>query len=168
LVEQVVTILGRLGWEVATEVTFAIYVERGAIDVLAWHARSAIVLVIEVKTVVPDPQGMLSAFDRKIRLAMTIACERGWPAKSVARLLVVAEGRTGRRRIEAHRETFAALLPDRAVAIRRWFRSPGGRPLRGLWFLSYDTPAPVRRAAGSATHSHRAGKTPAIAAKGVL
>ncbi|MBI2782085.1 MAG: hypothetical protein HYX55_09865 [Chloroflexi bacterium] len=53
--------LRALGWEVVLEATFFIRGERGSIDVLAWHAASRVVLVIEVKSVVPDIQAMLAA-----------------------------------------------------------------------------------------------------------
>src|SRR5438309_2150340 len=86
LVESVVSLLVRWGWEVGVEVTFATYGERGSIDILAWHQSTGILLVIEVKTVMPDAQAMLATFDRKVRLAPGIAAERGWAVSAVARL----------------------------------------------------------------------------------
>ena len=136
LVEAVVVELRMMGWEVATEVTFAIYGERGSIDILAWHPRTRTTLVVEVKSVVPDVQETLAAFDRKVRLAPQIARERGWVGRSVGRVLVIADGRTSRRRVLAHVQTFDAFVPDRTAAVRRWLRDPDpNRPLRGLWFL---------------------------------
>jgi transcriptional regulator with XRE-family HTH domain len=41
LVETTAASLRRAGWEVAAEVTFWIRGERGSVDVLAWHARTA-------------------------------------------------------------------------------------------------------------------------------
>jgi transcriptional regulator with XRE-family HTH domain len=137
LVEAVAVILRGLGWEVAIEATFWIRGERGSIDILAWHAASRIVLVIEVKSVVPDVQAMLAALDRKMRLAIEIARERGWAPRAAAVLLVVEEDRTSRRRVDAHAVTFRERFPDRAVAIRRWLARPDpSAPIRGLWFLS--------------------------------
>jgi transcriptional regulator with XRE-family HTH domain len=94
-VETVVRTLRSLDWLVATEVSFNNFGEGGSIDILAFSPPSGVVLVIEVKSVVPDVQAMLVALDRKERLARQIAHERGWDASSVARLLVLV--RTGLR-----------------------------------------------------------------------
>ena len=137
LVDLVAATLRRFGWEVVVEATFWIRGERGSIDLLAWHAPSRIVLVIEVKSVVPDIQAMLSSMDRKLRLARDIARERGWSPVAVAGLLVIGEDRTARRRIASQRATFDQVFPARAIAIRRWLAAPDASiPLRGIWFLS--------------------------------
>ena len=80
LVEILIHLLRELGWEVATEVSFNNFGERGSIDILAFHPATRTLLVIEVKTVVPDLGGMLATLDRKVRLALEIARERGWDA----------------------------------------------------------------------------------------
>jgi len=140
----VATLLRELGWEVAVEVSFNIGGERGSIDVLAFHPATGLVLVVEVRSVVPDIQAMLFVLDRKTRLATEIARQRGWDARGTARLLVVADGRTARRRVAEHATTFDTAFPQRAVAIKRWLRHPEpGRPFSGLWFL-----ADARRAGG--------------------
>jgi Holliday junction resolvase-like predicted endonuclease len=56
--------LDAAGWTVLTEVSFAVLGERGSIDVFARHAATGALLAVEVKTVVPDWQGMLAAIDR--------------------------------------------------------------------------------------------------------
>src|SRR5262245_4788382 len=63
LVSRVASRLTTRGWQVAVETTFAIWGERGSIDLLAYHAQSGTLLVVEVKTVVPDFQAMISALD---------------------------------------------------------------------------------------------------------
>jgi transcriptional regulator with XRE-family HTH domain len=137
LVDIVAGMLRHLGWEVVVEATFWIRGERGSIDLLAWQPGTRIVLVIEVKSVVPDLQAMLSAVDRKVRLARDIARERGWNPVAVGALLVVGEDRTARRRVATHAATFDQAFPTRAVGVRRWLASPDpAAPLRGLWFLS--------------------------------
>jgi transcriptional regulator with XRE-family HTH domain len=139
LVEVVATALRLAGWEVAAEVTFWIRGERGSVDLMAWHAPTRIALIVEIKTVVPDQQSMLASHDRKVRLGLEIAKSRGWNGTVVAKLLVIRESRTSRRRVEAHATTYATEYPDRAFVIRRWLRRPdGSQPLRGLWFLSDD------------------------------
>lgn len=122
------------GWEVATEVSFSIRGERGVIDVLAFHPTTGSLLVIEVKTVVPDVGGMLATLDRKVRLAAEVAAERGWMARTVSTLLVIRDTTTTRRRIAEHRAIFATSFPVRTVGVSRWLRRPEGR-LAGLRFL---------------------------------
>ena len=142
IVEQIVRILGGAGWLIATEVSFNHFGERGSIDILAFHPATRLLLVIEVKSVVPDVQASLVTLDRKERLALQIARERGWSAVGVSRLLVIREDRTARRRIADHAATFANAFPDRARTIRAWLVRPDrSRPLRGLWFLSNESQA---------------------------
>lgn len=134
IVEHVVAWLRREGWVVAAEVTFAIGGERGSIDVLAFDERTGQLLVVEVKTVVPDMQGMLSGLDRKVRLAARVAAGRGWRATGVSRLLVLPGDSTTRRRAALHGETLATVLPARTDAVRAWVRAPRG-VLAGILFL---------------------------------
>jgi transcriptional regulator with XRE-family HTH domain len=162
IVEQVVKILAAADWLVATEVSFNVYGERGSIDILAFHASARVLLVVEVKSVVPDVQATLVTLDRKERLAAQIARERGWTAIPVARLLVVRDDRTSRRRIEQHAATFGNAFPDRVGEIRRHLRKPDVQePLRGLWFLTSESQAVtgqrVRRRRPRSEHSVESG-----------
>jgi Predicted transcriptional regulators len=135
LVERVVEILTSSDWEVATEVSFSICGERGSIDILAFHAATGSLLVIEVKSVVPDMQAMLGGIDRKGRLARDIARDRGWQVTSVTRLLVLPDDRTARRRVDTHAATFRTALPARTIDVRGWIRHPQGTK-HGVLFLS--------------------------------
>jgi transcriptional regulator with XRE-family HTH domain len=145
LAEAVVAFLRRWGWEVAVEVTFAIRGERGSIDILAWHAATQVLLVIEVKSVVPDLQAMFLSFDRKVRLGAEIARDRGWRPRSIVKVLVIGETRTNRRRVEAHAAIFGVELPDRTVAVKRFLAVPNvEQRLRGLWFVSTARVASAR------------------------
>jgi transcriptional regulator with XRE-family HTH domain len=85
LVDAFVLVLRASGWEVAVEVSFSMWGERGSIDIMAFHRATGIVLVVEVKSVVPDSQAALHGLDRKARLAPEIAGERGWNCRGVAR-----------------------------------------------------------------------------------
>jgi transcriptional regulator with XRE-family HTH domain len=143
LVERVVELLHADGWEVALEVTFNHYGDRGSADVVGWHAPTRSVLIIEVKSVVADAQGTLSPLDRKTRLGFAIARSRGWDAATVSRLLVVREGSVNRRRMARLASSFDAALPDRNRAIRRWLRQPTGS-IAGLLFLPDATPGSAR------------------------
>jgi transcriptional regulator with XRE-family HTH domain len=145
-VEQVVRSLGDEGWVVASEVSFNVWGERGSIDVLAFHPGGRVVLVVEVKSVVPDVQATLVTLDRKERLAIGIGRARGWDAVAVAKLLVIRDDRTARRRIDRHAATFGTAFPDRIARIRAWLHAPDARrPLRGLWFLSSESQAVARQ-----------------------
>jgi transcriptional regulator with XRE-family HTH domain len=134
LVNEVVTLLRARAWETVPEATFSVYGERGSIDVLAFHPATGSLLVVEVKSVVPDMQAMLAGVDRKVRLAPAIARERGWASRSVSRLLVFPEDRTARRRVAALKATFDQPFPARTTAARRWIASPGGS-LAAILFL---------------------------------
>jgi hypothetical protein len=85
------------GWTTAPEVSFNIYGERGAIDVLAWHASQQALLVVELKTEIVDVQGLLGAVDRYRRLAPQIARERGWRPSTVSTWVAIAAGRSNAR-----------------------------------------------------------------------
>ncbi|HVL53412.1 MAG TPA: helix-turn-helix transcriptional regulator [Vitreimonas sp.] len=135
LVDAVVGSLVAGGWSCLTEVTFSVYGERGSIDILAWHAATRSLLVIEVKTVVPDVGPMIATLDRKTRLAPGIVRDRGWIPASVSRLLVVRDGPTVRRHVAKLDSTFRSGFPERNVAVRRWLARPDGA-ISGLWFFS--------------------------------
>ena len=138
--EQVARHLAELGgWEVSPEVSFAIYGERGVIDILAWHAASRTLLVIELKTEIVDVQGMLGTFDRKLRLAPRIAADRGWRPRTVAGWLVVAQSTTNRRRIADHRTMLRAAFPLEGRLMRGWLRRPA-EPARALSMWSVARP----------------------------
>jgi transcriptional regulator with XRE-family HTH domain len=139
IVDVVASTLRTLAWEVAVETSFSIRGERGSIDILAFHPAPGLILVIEVKSVVPDIQATVFTLDRKTRLAIEIARERGWRGRAVGRVLVVADSRTTRRRVAEHAATFDAAFPARTAAVKRWIRRPdasGG--FSGLWFLPND------------------------------
>jgi transcriptional regulator with XRE-family HTH domain len=134
LVDAVLRELEARGWVAIPEATFHVHGERGSIDILAWYAAAHVLLVIEIKSVVPDIQATLAGLDRKARLAPRIGEERGWQAMHVARLLVLPADRTSRRRVAAFAATFDRALPARTTAIKRWLRAPSG-PVAGILFL---------------------------------
>ena len=115
------------GWQLRPEVSFSRYGERGSYDLLAFHPERAVVLIVEVKTVVTDLQRLLRQLDVKTRLARSVAAELGWQARAVVPVLVIADTRTARRRIEEHRALFARLSL-RGRAARTWLRSPNSSP----------------------------------------
>ena len=132
--ESVARSFGALaGWVIAPEVSFAIYGERGIIDILAFHRPSGAVLVVELKTDVVDVQEHIGTLDRKRRLAARVARDFGWQAATISTWLVVLDTRTSRRRVAAHRSVLGAAFPYGGRAMRRWLRDPR-EPVRALSF----------------------------------
>jgi hypothetical protein len=131
-------------WTAIPEVTFSIYGERGAVDILAWHAPTRTLLVIELKTEIVDVQETVGTLDRKVRLAADIAAERGWKPATVASWLVVADSATNRRRVQAHRSMLRAVFPVDGRSILGWLRAPRGT-VAALSFLSSTRGASVTR-----------------------
>jgi transcriptional regulator with XRE-family HTH domain len=153
------------GWVVRPEVSFSIWGERGIVDLLAWHAPTGTLLVIELKTAIVDVGEILGTFDRKLRLARQVAEELGWRVSSVSGWLVVANSMSNRRRVAEHRGTFRAALPDDGRRVRRWLDRPEGR-LRALSFVSDARRGSVRSGFATptrvATRSPRPPRRPAV------
>ncbi len=143
LVEALVRRLRADGWIADVEASFSIRGERGSIDVLGYHQETGTVLVTEVKSVVPDSQATLIGVDRKARLAPEIARSRGWACSGVARLLVVGDSSTSRRRVDALAETYGTAFPVTGRALGAWLRQPN-RPIAGLLFLPFARTANAR------------------------
>jgi transcriptional regulator with XRE-family HTH domain len=149
LVDRMLSKLHGWGWHTSPEVSFNIYGERGSVDILGVHARTGALLVVEVKSVVPDIQAMLVALDRKARLAPRIHGEQsstdataraGHPTGTAARaskLLVIGNDRTSRRRLAAFDATFEAAFPTRGYRVDAWLRAPDPtHPIAGIRFVS--------------------------------
>jgi hypothetical protein len=138
-VATVTKLLAGWGWEVATEVTFSVYGERGSVDVLGWEPASGSAAVIEVKTSIASFEQLQRSMDVKVRLSSGLVLERfGDRPRWIGRILVVDDTATNRRRVERQAELFAVALPVGSVSTKRWLRRPSGE-LRGLWFLSPST-----------------------------
>ena len=136
MADVVVARIRAAGWVVAPEVTFSIYGERGSVDVLAWHAGTATLLVVELKTELTDLQDLLATVDRKRRLAPVIARDRGLlPVARVATWVIVLDTRTNRRRLAAYRALLRASFPADGRAMRAWLETPSS-VVNCLGFLS--------------------------------
>lgn len=134
-VEVVVDLLHRLEWIADVEVSFAIYGERGSIDIVGRHSATGLVATFEVKASIGDANQTIIGIDRKTRLARDIARERGWICRGVARFLVIADGTTSRSRIERHAGVFGTAFPLRGRDCVAWLRSPTSPPPSGLFFV---------------------------------
>jgi transcriptional regulator with XRE-family HTH domain len=132
------------GWTLLPEVSFSIRGERGVIDILAWNAATRTLVIIEVKTEIVDVLEMLGTLDRKRRLAIDIARDRGWYPASVSTWLVVAESSRNRRHASAHHAMLKSVLPTNAWEMRRWLRNPIGQ-VAAMSFLADGLPVNVRQ-----------------------
>lgn len=123
------------GWRTEVEVTYSVWGERGSIDILGWHEATRSLLVVEAKTELVSLEQTLRKHDEKARLAPGIARDRfGWESRGVARLLVLPDQRTQRRRVAAHAAVLERVYPARSRAVRAWCRRPAGS-MSGLLFL---------------------------------
>jgi transcriptional regulator with XRE-family HTH domain len=137
LAARVATELDRLGWLTIAELSFSVYGERGSIDLVAYRRPVDPAVMIEVKTSINSIEELLRRADVKARLLPDLLEQRlDWRPRSVARILVVEDDRTNRRRIAEHRSLVAGAFPGSTVATRRWLRSPADGPPPGVWFLS--------------------------------
>lgn len=116
--------LERWGWLVRVEVSYSRYGERGRIDLLAFHAVTGILLVIELKTELVDVQALLGALDVKARLASEICARFGWNPRRVVPAIAFSEDRTTRNRLQRVAGLFDRYaLRGRAAWV--WLRRPG-------------------------------------------
>lgn len=134
-----------LGWEVRPEVSFSVFGEKGSIDLVAWHAPSRTLLVIEVKTELTSIEETLRRHDTKVRLAADIVRERfGWRPVRVARLLVLPDASTPRRQVKRHDGVLRPAYPLRGAPLRAWLAAPVGA-VAGLAYASVTNDGRARR-----------------------
>jgi transcriptional regulator with XRE-family HTH domain len=107
-------------WTVEPEATFSIFGERGSIDILAWHSDQRALLIVEIKGVIGDVGGLVRQVDRYRRLSRDVARERGWHPRVTGVWVVVADGRTARRRLAEHRATLKGAFPADGHAMEHW------------------------------------------------
>jgi transcriptional regulator with XRE-family HTH domain len=131
------------GWVLEPEVTFSFYGERGVVDQLAWHAQTAHLLVIELKTQLVDINELLGTLDKKRRLACRIAMERGWTPSRTSVWLIVTETCTNRRHAAEHAVLLHSRLQFDGRQFRRLLRDPTSA-MSGLAFWSHANPGSAR------------------------
>lgn len=148
------------GWHPEPEVSFSFGGDRGIIDVVAWHAASSSLLVIELKTRLADINGLMATMDIRRRVAPRIALEHGWRPAHVGQWVVVAPARTNARILAEHATVLRAKFPDDGRVMRRWLAHPSGSvaalsfmPQVRLGDLGRDATTP-RRVRPTATTTH--------------
>lgn len=138
-----------MDWEVVPEFSFNVYGDRGSVDVLAWHPRERILLIIEVKATLTDLQNLVASMSKKGRVVPNAADDaRGWQASHVAMLVAVAGTTANRSIVARHAATFGAAFPVRTRAVQTWLRNPRG-PIHGIWFVAGDANASIARTSRS-------------------
>lgn len=161
LAGTVIKVLADLDWQVRVEVSYSRFGERGSIDILAWHATSRTLLVLEIKTELTSIEATLRKLDEKERLADVVARERfGWQPVAVGVMLVVREGPTDRARARRAGALLAVAFPSRNLSVRSWLRRPSGG-MRGLWFLSPTDRGGDKRRTGGPDRVRRPRPAPA-------
>jgi transcriptional regulator with XRE-family HTH domain len=129
------------GWLALPEVSFARDGSRGVIDVVAWHAASRTLLLIELKTRIVDINDLMAKMDIRRRVAWQIAADNGWDPIAIGVWVVVAPGRSNARALADHatvatkvsrRRSHGSTLAREAEGTPRrpqfHARSPRGRP----------------------------------------
>jgi transcriptional regulator with XRE-family HTH domain len=140
-----VEMLSAFGWEsVDVEVTFAVFGERGSIDILALKPRESRALMVEVKTSIQSTEELNRTVDKKARLLPGIVKDRyGWSPDHVGRLLIVEESSTNRRRV-ARAHVMEATFNLRGTGVRRWLAGETSGS-SGLVFLTVPRRRTVAR-----------------------
>jgi transcriptional regulator with XRE-family HTH domain len=135
LVDAAVAVFAASGWVVTVEWSFNHFGERGAVDIVGWHAGRRALAIVEVKSRIVDVQDLLGKLDRKVRVARELLPgERAWTPERLGRILVLPDTSTARDSIARLARTFDVSLPARTVETRRWLRDPG-QDLESVWFL---------------------------------
>ena len=151
LASAALRVLESSAWHGRPEVSYSRYGERGSIDVLAWHAATRSLLVIEIKTELASVEATLRKLDEKSRLAPVIAAEQlGWRADVLGRALILGDTTTNRRHVRQQGRVLGSSLPASSATVRAWLRAPAGA-IAGIMFLPNDAVAGVKR--GPATEA---------------
>jgi transcriptional regulator with XRE-family HTH domain len=149
LVGEISRRLIEAGWEVALEVTYSDFGDRGSVDVLAARRDYQAIVVGEVKSELTAIESTLRKLDEKVRIVQgSLGRERfGFKPRSVGRLLVLPSTNVARRRVAGSSDVLEVAFPDRAGRVREWLRAPVGA-LAGIHFLSDTNPGGDKHVAG--------------------
>jgi transcriptional regulator with XRE-family HTH domain len=149
LVGEISRRVARVGWDVAIEVTYSDFGDRGSVDVLAARRDLQAMVVVEVKSELVAIESTLRKLDEKVRIVHgSLGLERfGFRPRLVGRLLVLPSTNLARRRVARSSDVLDIASPDRAGRVRSWLSAPDGG-LAGILFVS-DTNAGGDRRMGA-------------------
>jgi transcriptional regulator with XRE-family HTH domain len=125
-VAHVASWLRRLGWIVETEVEIYGRGGPGWIDVLAFHAASGTLLVIEIKTEIHDfgrIQRTLAWYERR---AWSVARDRGWVVRQSHGALLLLATDAVDARLRENRHLADEAFPGRSVDLVSLTNAPSG------------------------------------------
>ena len=136
LVAETVRRLRALGWQVAVEVTYSEYGERGSIDVMAARLELRAVVSAEIKSGLSVIDATVRKTDEKDRIVRRVLCRErfGFRPEHVGRLLVLQSDDRSRGRVRRAAEILDVAFPARGSAVRAWLRRPAG-DMSGLLFF---------------------------------
>ena len=143
MTERVARMLIDSGWNVIPELSFNHFGERGIIDLVAWHPRRTL-LVVELKTELVDVNELLGVMDRRMRLVAAMVRDRGWMPERIGGWIVLADSRTNRRHVGAHRTLLRSAFPADGRQVAGWAADPDSAQ-RALWFLTDDAASGLGR-----------------------
>ena len=113
-------------WVLAPEVSYAIYGERGVVDIVAWHPGRRAILVIELKTDIVDVNQLIGKVGEKARLIRQIVRDSAMGSAHGVDVGDRRFGRTNRGRLAAHQAVLRAAFPADGRGMRRWLADPAG------------------------------------------
>jgi hypothetical protein len=128
------------GFRVAAEVPIVHGRWHGFIDVLAYHPVDRLLVILEVKTELPD----IGAMDRQLgmaeRCAWDAAHRLGWRPRSATSALLLLSTDENDRRLSANGSWFNRRFRVRAREINRLLSDPARTPERGVRGLAMFDP----------------------------
>lgn len=128
LVARLAARLRRLGWLVATEVPTGPSAPTGWIDILAFRAADNALLVIEVKTTIPDAGDLLRQVSRYEREATWAAQRQGWQPTTTRVAVVVLDTAEVREALDGNRDLLGTAMPGDPRVLEAWIHAPVGSP----------------------------------------
>lgn len=157
VVSETIRRLRREGWEVAVEVTYSEFGERGSIDILGARRDLEAAVVVEVKSELTVVEATARKLDEKARLVRQVIGQArfGFTPRRIGRLLVLPSTTAARRRVDQAGPALEAALPSRGSVVRRWLRHPVGDVV-GILFVPITNPSSGTRSHGGSKRIRRA------------
>lgn len=112
------------GWDLRREVRIDSGRYHGWIDLLAFHAESGTLVIIEIKTSIDDLGGIERNMDWYVREAPSVASRLGWDARVILPWLLVLATDEVEARLRANRVVVDAAFPVRAPAMTAILADP--------------------------------------------